>query len=139
EEIEEEEVLAKILEDSRDPSILYKKEFESYDLTPETWKHIGNEILKGNTNQVAEQSCKPWNKIQYKLYRFSKKSTVDQDCTLEGRLFDRRRITWWKETGQFLSEKDSKEAYRQSESDDFKNALRKAYLDPPEYPETEYF
>src|SRR5439155_10942364 len=70
EEIEEGEVLAKILEDSRDPRILYKKKFESYDLTLGTWKHIGNEILRGNTDQVAKEYCEPKNKARYKLYKY---------------------------------------------------------------------
>src|SRR5207247_1836870 len=59
------EILVKTLESSRDPRILYKKEFELDDLTLGTWKYIANEIRKRNTNQVAEKYCRPKNKPKY--------------------------------------------------------------------------
>src|SRR5207237_111878 len=118
------EILVKTLESSRDPRILYKKEFELDDLTLGTWKHIANEIRKRNTDQVAEKYCKTYYEI---------------DSTLEGRFFDRRKLTWWEKEGKFVkNEKVLKEIYRIKESDGFREDLKKAYPDPPGYEDEDF-
>src|SRR5205085_10018616 len=67
------------------------------------------------------------------------KTSYEIDSTLEGRFFDRRKLTWWEKEGKFVkNEKVLKEIYRIKESDGFREDLKKAYPDPPGYEDEDF-